>query len=216
MTGRMCGCDEDHIGDTTEKVELSGNPGELERTRIANDIDIAIGFNDPAILVDACRCDPTVGYTCEMCFTHDTLAVAKRVIETLQREIERMQHGAVWIENDAMKCQLASAMIAIDISQHEVERMQQEIKHLNFINLQLSEQVTCEVEHTRVARAQREEMAVRLAAAEARVLEPTLAHQTTLRELDEARALLREACRMPRYSVAWEGWYDRAEEVCGG
>jgi DNA repair exonuclease SbcCD ATPase subunit len=46
-----------------------------------------------------------------------------------------------------------------------------------------------------------------LAAAEARVLEPTLAHQTTLRELDVARALLREACEACKSDDDIEDWY---------
>jgi chromosome segregation ATPase len=60
----------------------------------------------------------------------------------------------------------ASATIAIDISQREVERLEEEIKHLKFLNVHFAEQVSCEIEHARVARMQREEMAGKLKAAE--------------------------------------------------
>jgi predicted RNase H-like nuclease (RuvC/YqgF family) len=121
---------------------------------------------------------------------------------------------------------LVVANIAIDISQREVERLHHEIKRLKFNNLQLSEQVCCEYEHTRVARMQREEMAVQLAAAEETnrnndELEFRLATSESLCDalqsrLAAAEALLREAAAAKSCEVlCTPGWYQRAKKVCG-
>jgi hypothetical protein len=71
--------------------------------RVLQDIDIALPVNDsPGRMTGPCGCDASVGVVCEMCFTHATLAAAKRVIEQLRDKLIEMGrycnrvHPRVW------------------------------------------------------------------------------------------------------------------------
>ena len=52
---------------------------------VIEDIDVALPLHDSRKVLDGCRCDASVGYVCEMCFTHATLCAARREIVQLRK-----------------------------------------------------------------------------------------------------------------------------------